>query len=163
MNNKRICKIEGCEEKFYGKGMCKKHYNEDYFKSEKGKEIRQRHSKSEKRKEQQKKYSKSERGKEAQQKYFNSEKGKEVKRRNKQKRRALKNNSQVEDFTNLEIFERDKWKCGICGLDVDKSLCYPDKSSASLDHIVPLSRGGSHTKENVQCSHLSCNLKKWAN
>jgi 5-methylcytosine-specific restriction endonuclease McrA len=28
----------------------------------------------------------------------------------------------------------------------------------SLDHIVPLSCGGTHTRDNVRCSHLRCNL-----
>lgn len=32
--------------------------------------------------------------------------------------------------------------------------------SASVDHIVPLSRGGEHSMANVQCAHLSCNSSK---
>lgn len=32
--------------------------------------------------------------------------------------------------------------------------------SASVDHIVPLSRGGEHSMNNVQCAHLSCNCSK---
>lgn len=29
-----------------------------------------------------------------------------------------------------------------------------------MDHIVPLSRGGEHSLDNVQCAHLSCNCRK---
>lgn len=67
---------------------------------------------------------------------------------------------EYEDFAPAEIFERDKWICGICENPVDKTLKYPDPHCASLDHIIPWSRGGAHTKTNVQCSHLECNLRK---
>jgi hypothetical protein len=33
-------------------------------------------------------------------------------------------------------------------------------SVVSLDHIIPMARGGSHTKSNAQCSHLICNSLK---
>ncbi|MCI1635195.1 HNH endonuclease [Bifidobacterium sp.] len=85
----------------------------------------------------------------------------ERRRKNYEKRRARKNsNGPVEDFTNLDIYERDKWHCGICGLKVDEDLAYPDPMSASLDHIVPLSKGGMHTRKNVQLAHLRCNVSK---
>lgn len=85
----------------------------------------------------------------------------ERRRRNYERRRARKkSNGVVDDFTNLEVFERDNWFCGICGLKVDGTLAWPDPMSASLDHIVPLSRGGSHTLDNVQCAHLVCNTRK---
>ncbi|WP_158070491.1 HNH endonuclease [Streptomyces luteocolor] len=32
--------------------------------------------------------------------------------------------------------------------------------SPSLDHVIPLSRGGSHRRDNVQLAHLRCNLRK---
>ncbi|QOY37053.1 HNH endonuclease [Anaerobacillus isosaccharinicus] len=76
-------------------------------------------------------------------------------------KRAIENGVEYEHIDVLEVFERDKWTCGICGDVVDDSLVYPDTMSASLDHIIPLSRGGSHTYENVQCSHLKCNIKKY--
>jgi 5-methylcytosine-specific restriction endonuclease McrA len=34
--------------------------------------------------------------------------------------------------------------------------------SVSLDHVIPLSRGGNHEPGNVQCSHLACNVRKGA-
>lgn len=60
----------------------------------------------------------------------------------------------------LKIYERDNFQCGLCGKKVDLSLPYPDKLSASLDHVIPLSKGGTHTEKNVQLSHLHCNLSK---
>lgn len=75
-------------------------------------------------------------------------------------RRARKRATQVELIRAEDIFERDGWVCGICTEPVDRELQHPDPFSASLDHVVPLGAGGTHTEDNVQCSHLRCNLQK---
>tara|TARA_Y100001958_G_scaffold138805_1_gene112264 strand:+ start:735 stop:1565 length:831 start_codon:yes stop_codon:yes gene_type:complete len=41
---------------------------------------------------------------------------------------------------------------------IDRTLRYPEPLSASLDHIVPLSKGGENSAENFQASHLVCNI-----
>lgn len=79
---------------------------------------------------------------------------------NWQVRRARKFGGDYETFTYLEIFERDGWCCGVCGESVDRSLAHPDHYSASLDHIVPLSEGGDHTRANSRCAHLICNIRR---
>jgi 5-methylcytosine-specific restriction endonuclease McrA len=76
------------------------------------------------------------------------------------RRRARKMQAPAEDFLDAEIFERDGWFCGICDEPVDGSLRWPDPYSASLDHIVPLVRGGHHTRANAQLAHLTCNIRK---
>lgn len=58
------------------------------------------------------------------------------------------------------VYARDGWVCGICGKDIDPDLRYPDYYSASLDHVVPLSKGGDHLYTNVQASHFICNSRK---
>lgn len=60
----------------------------------------------------------------------------------------------------LEVFERDGWVCGICGDPVDSRRTYPDRMSASMDHVIPLALGGQHVWDNVQCTHLHCNIEK---
>lgn len=67
-----------------------------------------------------------------------------------------------ETIQSLNVYERDGWICGLCGLPVDDYLTYPDPRSASLDHVTPLSLGGSHMLENVQLAHLGCNVQKGA-
>jgi 5-methylcytosine-specific restriction endonuclease McrA len=52
--------------------------------------------------------------------------------------------------------------CGLCQADLDPDLCWPHPLSKSLDHIVPLARGGSHTQANLQWTHLRCNIAKGA-
>lgn len=65
-------------------------------------------------------------------------------------------------FDYREVFERDGWVCGICTEPVDPEATWPDPLSASLDHVVPVSRGGVHVPENAQCAHLVCNVQKGA-
>ena len=67
-----------------------------------------------------------------------------------------------EYFTNREIFDRDGWRCYLCGGAVDPSLAYPDPRSASLDHVVPLAANGPHSRANTACTHLECNVRKHA-
>lgn len=77
-----------------------------------------------------------------------------------QARRARKRGVDAEVFESVEIFERDNWLCGICGTPVDAGLVWPDPWSATLDHVVPLSKGGAHTRANTQLAHARCNLSK---
>jgi len=68
-------------------------------------------------------------------------------------------------ITLKECVKRFNGICQICGEPVDSydikgghiRRLYP-----TVDHIIPLSRGGSHTWENVQLAHMSCNAGKCA-
>lgn len=51
-----------------------------------------------------------------------------------------------------ELIKLSKGKCFYCGM----------KKKLSLDHIVPISKGGSHTKDNVVMACISCNSSKGA-
>lgn len=66
----------------------------------------------------------------------------------------------VDCFDRSEVFERDSWTCGICGEAVDQFASPFDPRSATVDHVVPLSRGGEHSLANAQCAHLGCNSAK---
>lgn len=50
--------------------------------------------------------------------------------------------------------------CAICGGLIDADLRWPAPGSKSVDHIIPLCKGGAHVQENLQWTHLECNLKK---
>ena len=65
-----------------------------------------------------------------------------------------------EQFKDIEIFERDDYICQLCFEPIDPFLRWPDPLAASLDHITPISKGGNHTRDNAQASHLRCNLVK---
>jgi 5-methylcytosine-specific restriction endonuclease McrA len=62
--------------------------------------------------------------------------------------------------TPAQIFERDRWHCGICGKRIGKSFKYPHPRSKSIDHIVPLSEGGDDTAANKRAAHLECNRRR---
>ena len=51
--------------------------------------------------------------------------------------------------------------CGICGKPVDKSLKFPHPLSPTVDHIIPIDRGGHPSAiENLQLAHFACNRQK---
>lgn len=51
--------------------------------------------------------------------------------------------------------------CAICGQPLDKSLKYPDPMSPTVDHIIPLAKGGHpYAMENLQAAHRKCNRLK---
>ncbi|KNX39496.1 hypothetical protein VV01_14570 [Luteipulveratus halotolerans] len=58
------------------------------------------------------------------------------------------------------IFERDAFRCYLCGTDTSKATSPFDPRSATVDHVVPLSRGGEHTLTNLRCCCLHCNSSK---
>lgn len=76
------------------------------------------------------------------------------------RRNARKRNAFVESVSHLKVFERDEWICGICLEDVDPTIKFPNPLAKSLDHIIPLSKGGEHSYANVQLAHFGCNASK---
>jgi len=48
------------------------------------------------------------------------------------------------------IYKRDNYECAYCG----------SKKQLTIDHIIPKSRGGKNTWNNLISSCLTCNLKK---
>lgn len=71
------------------------------------------------------------------------------------RRRARLRRAFVAPVDRQQIWKRDAGLCGICGGPAEPTEWH-------LDHIVPLSRGGSHEPRNVQVSHPTCNLRKGA-
>jgi len=99
-----------------------------------------------------------ERGKEckrkANKKYLATPKGKMHSRRHEAKRRQIegsRNDFSLIDWQNVKT--RFYNSCAYC-LSTTKKL--------AMDHLVPLSRGGSHIKENIVPSCKSCNSRKSA-
>lgn len=51
--------------------------------------------------------------------------------------------------------------CAICGRPVNKALKFPDPAAPTIDHIIPVSRGGHPSAiENLQLAHALCNRIK---
>lgn len=76
------------------------------------------------------------------------------------RRRAVRTGVEAEVFADAEIYVRDGWVCQICGEPIDRQAKAPAPLSRSLDHIKPISKGGPHTRANIQAAHLRCNNVK---
>lgn len=74
--------------------------------------------------------------------------------------KARRRGNHVEKIQRIEIFERDGWVCQMCFQPVDPSLKFPHPMSATWDHIIPLSKGGPHTRENLRLAHWRENFIK---
>jgi 5-methylcytosine-specific restriction endonuclease McrA len=91
----------------------------------------------------------------------NPEKARALNARNNRRRKAaIRGATDLDPINAIEIFNRDGWVCGLCGKPIDKRHKFPDRLSATLDHIIPISRGGQHVPDNVQAAHYSCNSSK---
>lgn len=78
-------------------------------------------------------------------------------------RRAQKRRVPYEHISPRVVFERDAWTCQLCHRPTPEQLVKTRSPwRPTIDHIVPLSKGGPHLYSNVQCACLSCNLKKGA-
>lgn len=70
--------------------------------------------------------------------------------------------------THRAQFDKNKKKiyatqtiCGICGQPVDMHLKWPDPMSKTVDHIIPVAKGGHPSAiENLQLAHFKCNRLK---
>lgn len=75
--------------------------------------------------------------------------------------RARLRRAQVERVDPIKVFDRDAWRCQICGRKTPRERRGSINSNApELDHIVPLSVGGEHSYRNTQCACRSCNASK---
>lgn len=53
----------------------------------------------------------------------------------------------------LHVLKRDGYQCYLCGLEIVEE-------DASLDHVVPRSKGGVNALKNIRAAHKACNLAK---
>ena len=77
------------------------------------------------------------------------------------RKRARKAGVPYEPVSALKVFQRDGWRCQICGRSTPKSrrgTCHAN--APELDHRVPMSKGGAHSYENIQTACRSCNGAK---
>jgi 5-methylcytosine-specific restriction endonuclease McrA len=79
----------------------------------------------------------------------------------KARRRARIKGREHEAIDPLIVFERDGWQCYICQRMTPRELRGTYESLApELEHVIPLSKGGTHTWSNVACSCRECNQAK---
>jgi len=75
--------------------------------------------------------------------------------------RAKKHGAERRYFDVAQVLARDRWTCQLCGAKTPERLRgTTDRFAPEIDHIVPISKGGGHTKENTQCACRQCNSTK---
>ena len=78
----------------------------------------------------------------------------------KARRRARLRGAETETFAPLEVFERDRWTCHLCGRRTLRTEVVPHPRAPTLDHVIPLAQGGPHTRANTRCACFLCNAIK---
>lgn len=76
------------------------------------------------------------------------------------RKRARHYGVEYEPVNARRVFARDNWRCGLCGHQVDEHATWPDLMCPSLDHVIPMSKGGAHSYANTQLAHWLCNVTK---
>jgi 5-methylcytosine-specific restriction endonuclease McrA len=82
-----------------------------------------------------------------------------IRRKAKASRRLLEAHR---SYRRADIFERDRWRCHLCGRAVDRGHKVPHHMAATIDHLIPLSEGGPDAPHNVATAHFICNSKRGA-
>ena len=72
----------------------------------------------------------------------------------------MRRNAFVAPVDRATIYERDGYTCQLCGEQVDLDAEPLTPLAPVLDHIVPLSAGGTEEPGNVQLAHHRCNSLK---
>lgn len=132
VNRTGPCTVEGCEKVLLAKGMCGTHYQRTYYPNRS---------------------------------HADADPTAKARRdliRAKARRAKTKGAANPEKIDRDLVADRDGWVCWLCGTDVDREARWPNTLCASLDHVVPLSRGGQHTYTNVRLAHFICNTRRQA-
>ena len=58
------------------------------------------------------------------------------------------------------IADRDRWQCGICREPVPRAVLYPDPLYGTLDHVIPVTEGGTNDLWNLRLAHMRCNRSR---
>jgi 5-methylcytosine-specific restriction endonuclease McrA len=82
-------------------------------------------------------------------------------RKKSHKARCIAAGTSYENIHRRVVFERDGYKCQICGCNTPRRYVGTNHHRApTLDCILAISNGGSYTYDNVQCACRQCNSHK---
>ena len=66
----------------------------------------------------------------------------------------------IEDVDRDRVFQADGYVCYGCGRKCLKSAPNNHPLQATIDHVIPLSKGGTHEYANVRTMCRQCNVSK---
>jgi 5-methylcytosine-specific restriction endonuclease McrA len=76
------------------------------------------------------------------------------------KRAKSKRCGQLSPKVYAQVVARDGWWCHLCGDLIDPNLSRFDRMAMTMDHLIPVSLGGSDDPGNLRPAHRSCNSKR---
>jgi predicted nucleic acid-binding Zn ribbon protein len=78
------------------------------------------------------------------------------------RRRARLHSVPADLVSPQELLRDQDGLCYLCLLPISEDHKVPHPLSLSVDHVIPLARGGTGLRENLRATHLLCNLQKGA-
>lgn len=78
----------------------------------------------------------------------------------KSQRRQKIKTATVERVVRRKVFEADRYHCWICLGLCKREYDSNDPASPTIDHVVPLAKGGKHSYANCRTAHAICNSLK---
>ena len=77
------------------------------------------------------------------------------------RRKAKSLRASISRKKTIKIAEAQNWDCFYCGRKmIKKSKNHNNPDLVTIDHDIPISRGGDNTRANLVASHAKCNHEK---
>jgi hypothetical protein len=81
------------------------------------------------------------------------------------KHRAQKYGVPYEYYSREQIFKRDGYDCYLCNTPTNPTAAHIQGQPGwelypHLEHVIPISKGGPDTKDNIRIAHAKCNIDK---
>lgn len=149
------CSVSGCQSAVICKSLCRKHYNQQWRAINKDKvaEYRERDKESIAKWKQEHKEDISAYNKQYRLDNKHRDIYKVSKARNKAMRRGAETDDSVRDFK----FDSE---CMYCGIQVKTTGNIYDPAYRTMEHIIPIAKGGAHTLANLGTACRQCNISK---
>lgn len=141
VKNTRLCEEQECDRPHHARGFCMRHYSKTEFKKDSNKQYRSRNP------------LKIQQWKKDQDKRYRERYPEKVRERSARYRARKEKGSSKLGYVDIRLVDNYLTRvCGICGLNIINNF--------EVDHIIPLSRNGTHAIENLQLTHPICNRTK---
>ena len=83
-----------------------------------------------------------------------------IQARNDQRKNHTRRGAGVMTMTVQDIAERDGRRCCICGQKIDLSRSGSDRLGPTIEHLLPISKGGTNHPANLGLAHRVCNVSR---
>ena len=150
MKNCRFCELP----RVRGRALCFQHYRE--YMRQKGKESYARHKATRVKECQEYRDANPKQRAISLKKYYLLHKAEQLQRTRKYKHARRTTQGQYTDEQLQARFAFYGWRCYLCGCDL---LALPQREQ-TIEHVIPISRGGTNWPANFRPACLSCNARK---